>query len=803
MTATTSASQDRHSKRGDTRQTTVAFGVLFVAFVFLAVGVIANGPLTFAIATVPFAFFFLYRLLERQNDYLTEKGVLLALVLLVTILAVILPLWLLVNYHWAGQDAQRDTKSGEFSLEGAAFTATLDHPKTSPQGEAGRSLTLTVRPAAPQAVTAYIVAPASLRVVDADGAMLDEISLEPDGEDSLRRNVRLVNIGTAEGAREIQSLCVTFDPLNDPCNGTVGQPLTAAIAVEGDHGFALRRFVESTINQASPLIFVAALFLPAAAVLAQRMVDERKKERRLEFDRRWDEFKRAFEATLDFSELLDYPESKYRDLAESYQDVSYGREELGLGEACLEYAQCYGLTTGAPPTGKPASASLLLASHGLWPIGFVTAGVHAYKRLKTSGLAIPDWLQEHNFYVINRLATIYESKEPDRDQLRARMRQIIYDEAYNPLAFFQYRKWPVKPGIEVREAQDPFAYSDAEQPEEREFLKEHFWVSHPLFKDDLFPPAGRSAQSHLVLGSKGCGRSAFAFAMLQQSSMYELTVLVEGRQGLTGLASGPIAQLINFILVHPTYLARLGPGRFRDLAALMNRSGGHRKAVQSVRETGEKLEQLHDLRQEKAREFTKGLLDTLRNALDEAAERERSGRPSGVATHGEADMTASASIHDDLLDLMKVFGFYQIVYLVDLPPKGKLAQQLKNAVIDNLEQWHDRQARFLIFAPDAVSDLFETIPSRLERHELKWSRGQIQSMARNRIGGYMPESHFDDGHDGLDRLTELCKRSPDEDDHSPRKFICLWREAARGQRAGERITNDDIDRAEAQCRTIV
>ena len=804
-------------------------------FVLLAAAIYSLGAgwMPAAVALAFAATWLLYYLIDRHSDYVNDRIVSLVLAFVVVVLLVIAPVWWLVNVRWAGQDARRETAQTHFEAGGTGYVARLDYPHTSLQGQTS-PLTMTVALSPTMSATsAYtltvgIAPPRGLRVVDAAGVDRQAVTVQVDsaGAGQPEGGLMLLNDGMTEGLRENGTLTLSLRDMISP-TVTLAE-LPAPIVMEGDRGFELRRFVNSTIDEASPLVWVALLLLPAVAVLAQRLVDDRKRRRAEEIDLGWTRFQEYF-----MSEGAPVSGSPSGEEKAAQHEVAVlktleRREPMAgryvdVGQAFIDFADGYGhlappTTAPSPATGEATGASpqdtppppptaeqrpteedrRVLEMNGRWPELFAGAylhlhrGIHLYYEKHQRG---PEKaLLEH--YSDARLRLQYAALEarPDvRDQLA-----VAFAVDSKRLAYpIQALVWP-QPRVDEPDGRrfGPFRQGDATDPGEALFLRGGFYGRHPLFNRDLRPLGRPTTDSHLVTGSSGCGRSAFAAALTGRPHADEITVGLRGRPNPRDMWVGVARQLTDFVLTHPTHahpthLEKMGRARITALAALLIETRGYATAAATVEHVQANLDNLHGLGTFDRRGKAGLLLQLLARALaDEEARRDRA---AAVPAH---DRWGRDGPDGYLLECLAALGFNRVTFVLDLPLSGGVGGWVSSHVFDRLEEWRGASARFIIFAPQAIAADVARPPSLIRKHKLSWTEKQLREMIDTRyayaLGRYRHAAERFADSAGLTTLIEHSKVGTDDNSYNPRRFIRLWQAATKELGADDPISQAHI-----------
>lgn len=840
--------QTEQTEHSSTRQRVEAVALIIGAAACLisTAASIHYGLLVLAALCALLAVGLLHYLIDKHSDVINERIVAFSLAFSLVALSILLPLWGVVNIVWAGQDARREIEeTGEFTAGSSRWTATLEYPRVALQGEEGRPLELRIIPAnlsavpapasvmtpvpttttitatsgitATTTITAMMPATATtplaltvvispvegqgLRVVNDSGGQVAgaSVPLPADGT-SGHLSLLLHNDGALSGWRESRTLTVS---LHDPASANAPiETLTATILVEGDRAFTLRRFVNSTIDEASPLIYVALLLLPVTAVLVQRLIDERKRRRLEQITRLWDEFREYFLA----GEIGEPALGILNKLESMKHREPFVGQYLDTGRNFIDFANGFGYLSGnsAQPTNTPAAepdstnplspkANQVLEMHHRWPEGYAVAYLILHKKIKEKNRSLDIFSDNLARNVLSkaRLRLQY-SALVDRPDLRDRLAvAFATSDTFN----IQSRRWPpAQPERTNAPRYLPFTGDDAAESGEAAFLAGNsnrgFYGRHPLFNRTLRVLGSRDAGTHLVYGAAGSGRTAFARTCANTEHPNEIAVLIRGLPDPVAMWSRLGRRLTEFVLTHPTHLEKMGGGRMSALASVLIDIYGYLTAISKVEHDQANPEGLHDLLNEDQREVAGQFLQLLARALtDEEARRDRA-----------ATKLAPVGWHDGfggyLPECLRAFDFQLITFVIDLPDSDAAAAWLSDELPSLMEGQHSELTRYLVFTPRAVPRVFLYYPNN---HTLSWTKSQLREMANTRYahvyGRHGLAAQQFDPSSGLDTLIEQSQVGSGEKDYNPRQFLRLWRAAARGLQKEELIDATRVDQA--------
>lgn len=565
------------------------------------------------------------------------------------------------------------------------------------------------------------------------------------------------------------------------------------LTVEGSWGLRLRSLVNSTVDQASPLILLIAFLAPALAQATQHYVKERKA--------RQQEEKRQL--------LLQHQEAQKQAASQLVQKLRYGMavgDWSRVGQLLTELSELEWKATEPDDRGmakrllslaklecKPDDIASIIQECAVWNNECVTAFLSAWEiarqredeqsqkcfaALKKARHLLP--ASGVNNELVNRLANLETSVvawekdnfefQPIRDWPKPPQRSAKFPEESAP--FLQ-----AIPG-----KQDPFAYERAEDDLHYLFnLWERrsgaFWGGHSLFRE-LFGVD----RVTLVFAESGNGSTALAHGLHYYAAQREVfTLHLPGNPKPSEIRAGLVAHLLDFILTYPIYLRQLTLAQRQLLAHLLvsdqtalilcARIEAKQAAIYSTFSTTPA--------NEKDDEVVR--LHLLANDV-----RTASPLP-------EADDTTWVG---DIVVVTQALGFARVVLVLDASNSDDCANWLQDGLGPLLLSWQRQGLFSVLFLPD--DDEAKQIAARMYHvngWQLTWSRTQIERMLTWRykaFAGPRPalQQHFEEG--AFDYFVSHCL-SPSGKTYCPRTFIRNWHSVTAQLPPGELITKAYIE----------
>lgn len=327
----------------------------------------------------------------KAGEWLVDHGVTYLTSIVMIILAAMLLAWWLVNFHWAADDQL--TSAAGTSLSAANLHASATYPAVALIRPEDDTLTLTFAPPPTTTIiiTVLITPRQGLTFVAARGqaTSTETIKLGPNMPQSER--VAIINAETFAGLRAAGGIDVTFLDARGTKIGELAVPVT----IEGQRGFALRRFVTSTIDQASPLIFLLLLVLPGLATLVQKVIEQRfsalQEQRQEEYKLLKARFREELRAASLIEAVTTLDGKADRPGLQDRRYRAWNTEAIDIGRQLLSFARLeFPLPKEWPKDGKNSwpDRRILQMSHR-WPEEFAWAYIQARRILRQGQL--PDY----------------------------------------------------------------------------------------------------------------------------------------------------------------------------------------------------------------------------------------------------------------------------------------------------------------------------------------------------------------------------------------------------------------------------
>lgn len=726
-------------------------------------------------------------------------------------------LWAVVNTVWAGQAQHPAQDHALLTVAGVPLTAAADYPAVALAGAADDVLTLSfsagATPLPRQVVTATVTLPATLAFATAGGPPTRDFLVPLTAGQPGSRRIGIVNNGVYGGWRGRQeTIAVRLCAGKDNCTT---DDLSLTVRPEGRDGYAIRRFVNSTIDQSSPIILLLLFVVPGLAIWGQRVLNDQRTELQ---KRRADE---CDQMIANFRSYLCAPQMERA--ATALNELQKTRFR-GLKEFERNLAtQLYQLATLNYPQNDPFPHEWpdlwIIRSGPEWPREFVMAGLIAQDRLGTLELEAaynkrfdtPEEPFNFEAYVGPRLrAFLYKIWDvlrriplaPDDDLFVRRERMDEQRREYyarqRPVLQVVPRSYTI-PRRRNRLA-TPFALGDANRAEERRFLVDGqaFWGNHPLLGE-----LRNGDHSLIVSGTPGSGRTALAtmLPMAYINDPADLFVRVEAGAPRQEIVNAIAEQLLSFVLRQPAFLGRRTPDQQQKLAHFLATwldSDALRTPINS---------RLAELQQISA-SATEAEQQYKNRAAHDALELFKQRLP---ATGDERAALDTDNWTSAFLENVHLLEFWNVVFVITLRSPSHL-EWLER--LGRFKTFYDRRVHFWLFVDDNdvvrdnITIILDEVPDVVYDLRLAWEeqhRSAFRAMLDWRYEKYLDAVNlvprrerrralgtcFDDEDD----LERLIAASLANGEYNPRRFMRLWRAAAGDKVVGDTITSADVDLA--------
>ena len=792
----------------------------FIVFVREYAGQRAWWPL--GLALILFVLYSLFLLLTyllprfpSAGEWLVDHGVTYLTAVMMMTLVLTLLAWWVVNFHWTTEEqltSQESTSLGNDLTVSAAYPAVaLIRPETDTL-----TLSFTPVPTTTRTITATITLDGGLTFANAPGVAESEVVVDLSPHLPARTRLRVVNDETVANLWRTAESDITV-AFRD-ASVSLGE-VTVPVTVEGRRGFAMRRFVTSAIDRASPVIFLLLLVLPGLATLVQKAIDARTSalhaSRKAQFEGMVENIRKQL--------LLTEPEdgkkieaankeydqlrvTKYEAFAPSHRVEL--KELLELAGWDVENKQVEDKKEPIPlRSDHPPMRVLELARR--WPLEF--AGVlplahrHYQKHLmetadeaaRTYWLRLMRGAQERSF----------ELRLEDHPRLARELAPLMLDWTIQPI---DKRLQPPFPPSTYRfsdvRLKTPFALDSVE---EERFLLDGgaFWGGHDFVKNRLRV----LDSSYAVFGDPGSGCGALATMLSSgriSSPNYHPDYLYIK---LGGVASRlrvlrTIAELVlEWLLRHPAYWRHCTPAGKGRVAQLLLSQG--RDFVLMQIETAQLRAQDRPPESLFAQEEAK----YSRGELQRDLEAIRLFMDAYSPIPGVRKWASGPQMIAAMLTATRALKFERVIFAHETTQDQ--VGWLDDLFLNNLGVWHDMDLRLCLF-PQTDVEWSKLEQSRmLQRFELRWDRPDFEKMLKWRYERFLVLSglhqgsrppHKDSilaclGESGYDGVWEsLLDNSRLNGSYNPDRFMRLWRLAAGEKMHGEKITQDDVNAAVSQ-----
>lgn len=744
---------------------------------------------------------------RRRNlsDWLTKNAFVIITVPLMGWLLGALLLWLLVNAVWAAEqtDVVRDYKL--LTVADVPLIVAVTAPAISLHDEPGAlefSFDADGVELPAETVIVTVTLPSEMAFAAAAGPDTRQHLIPPNGT-LVERRIAIVNSGAFGGLRAAVApiaIKLCLPPVGGAC-----QLLELPARVEGAQGFAIRRFVTSTVNQASPLILLLTVAVPLVGVAAQREFEKWAIARREQQKRAFENDRQAFLQHLCAGDVANAG-PRLKAMASSPR-ASDAAADLELARHLLALATLSAAPFLEEERGSWPSRRVLEMAPGE-PRAFVAAACLAMRRLSEyqdapgSNVTEPDatasrdrgWLRavwNEAMYVelarASRLAV-------QRDVLHLQVvlpklygaGQLLWDGRGNTRLGPALR-FPVSPSLRT-----PFRNDDPAW--ERSFLREGaaFWGGHRLIEKLRF-----SRGSLVIRGAAGTGRTTLAELLPYQNLFSSSILLVHLRSGTLPEKLNELVatQLLNTIVDQPIYLGRFTDNQRNRLVTFLAAHLARNDIIDRLEERQIALGargKPDDLDLETAGE----LLELFRRQFDAAG----TGQPSP----GQDDWAGVFQA------AVRKMGYERVVFIGEASSDSsawiKALRQPEVLARGAMHFWLFVDAGF-------TSDQLAGLPI-VNTEQLAWQKDELQQMLEWRFEKYLDAMNppevplrerrqaliraFEDESTGLERLLEGSHMGAGS--YNPRRFMKLWAAAVGEKVWGETITAADIDRALSEGR---
>ena len=787
-------------------------GILLVLF-FLsgsaAVYFFQHNQIGLGLFFAPWPAAFLFFLLNQQpKEWLTDNGLTLVATLLTGWLLIACGLWLLVNYVWAAGEHAAARVHSALAVNGVGLTATVSYPHVALVDAADNDLAFSFSPDIPVALprevlTATVTLPDTLAFGVAGGPSTRSFAIPITPEQPGTRRIRVVNNGAYSGRRGLEE-AITVQ-LCAP-GGTCAAEMILPVRPEGRSGFAIRRFVNSTVNQSSPLIFLLVFIVPGLAALAQKAIDQRqaalKDQRKAEFDQLLQQF-RDYLCVKDVeraTEIWRKLSSKRLELF-GYTDKEMAKELLDL--ARLDYPWPKNSVWEKWPNAR------IIEMGPRWPREFVFASILAQQRLVQPDLVAfyqrlrrSDDSPDIESSVIPRLSAHLDHAWAVALRIRLQEEDHLCDERdaadrerINPKSLLQQRRvvYPMpNPNYYnfSRELTTPFSMSDATSSGEIEFLRDGraFWGHHPLLLSEL----QRGDRSLIIQGLAGSGRTALTHMLPYPyvNDPAELFVKLDAYPKPGDILHATADQLLRFILDQPLFLARCQQAQKEELGRFL---GACLNTGTTKSEIAKRIEYFAENAERRENQLCHEQLTMFKRFVRSSDSR--------------LEISDDLGWHDTLMEKVRALEFQHVIFVLDVgSPQSPEHLDWLYKLLDD-EKFRRARINTWLFVDDQFPLRKTSGVLGMERpFRLEWDEASLRHMLEWRFEKYLDAANllprrerrraldrcFADGEKGV---RELLDHSRISDQYNPRRFMELWCAAAKGKLIGDLITREDLKAA--------
>lgn len=532
------------------------------------------------------------------------------------------------------------------------------------------------------------------------------------------------------------------------------------VSVESEWEYTARRFVNSTVNQNSPLIILVAGLLSGAGALygqyrqreKEHEAKERESVRKVQAQNLLEQFKVAL-----LTENLIQAKKILQEL-EGLHDVI--PEEIRRAHILIRIAE-----------GQDAARlSENIQNTRVWADECVAVYVMAHRHLLQSN---PDEVREARLY----LPTKEDVKSPE---LWNRLEAIKDELDVQPIEWSYIHIMPDAAVLSASspfldhwlQGKNPFASERADDEQYTLFDQRTacFWSGHPLslkLTNALFP--------HVINGASGTGRTALALALGQYIAGHDhLSLYLPGQPTLAEIQSGFAKRLLVFVQHHPTRLGKLSAAERSLLARLFVIVLGKEYTRAEIKVAQSNLSFEHE-------SWKKLALHQLLLLEQEISRTTSTTQP--YETWLRELIRCARSLH-----------FVRFTLVLDTSEEN--GQWLNSYIAPSLRPWHSEGLVTHLFIP-GIDFMALAHHDGITLHgRLTWSTDDLREWARWRYSMMMRDrTNVDDLFEPsqFDRLISLS--TDERGDLTPRRFIQLWNLIVQAKPVGETsIDDEDIRR---------
>lgn len=553
-------------------------------------------------------------------------------------------------------------------------------------------------------------------------------------------------------------------------------PLKLTFSVESTWGTAMRSFVNSSVNEKSPLIIVAVALLSGAGVWFTRWI-----ERELEREK-------AEHADRLIIQIREYLE---KGKAKEAQSLLTKLEREKLETFVLESV------TIAKNLVKLFDANLndklvpLVQNGRNWPDACVAAYLKAHEKLSS---ASPAELREALLHL-------------PRGQIKSIDLQDSLDKAARLKVPIQPFRWPDRSGIlptispsrslpfleTIPNSLNPFGCKRAEEDVYNLFSPKRgaFWPGHSLLHE-----LDRGRYPYLVFAPGGSGRSALALALGRyHASPSLLSLYLPGQPTQNDIRAAFTRLLLNFCKTHPTRLSEVSVTERELLSHLFVTELGQQFTLAELQEALSECETalwLQDANKEQKPywiSLSRAQLQLLKQDVSNIENQTH------LNERGMREIVRSAS----------VLKFERVILVLDVTTTITAVDWANQFILPNLWRWHLEGLPTLLFLPSTAANQIQSTDSIINQAMLTWNREQLVAMVQARYRAFAGQRAFIQNlfadSNLFDKMIDACTLNGHY--FNPRRFIQLWDCTIRKIPSGQTTINlTDLRRGIRQLSTL-
>lgn len=714
----------------------------------------------------------------RQNFFLYSTGLTLVLAFM------FLTLWLVVNLFWSFRYGLRQIEMVSETEPGSNLEVYYPAVVLADSQPITATLTLTGGSPISETLEVKITWPSSLildvgpgqigydyKILEFDPGQKElSYKFEADQRRPITATLTLANARTLEMITPAQNLNIElFSSLTGKQEGSL------PIKVESEAEFNLRTFVNSTVNEKSPLIIlIAGLLSGASGLFAQYKQKEKEAEDKKRTRERAATIEERFRVALR-NKNLNGAEGVLQEMRALEQ---YPRHELIVAEKLILLAKDGGSNwrSLAQETRDWADESKAAFSMAFW-------------RILSAVSDVPSFIEEAIPYL------------PDEAMLDPRLWSQS-ETLVQPIEWPGDSNIPSPPASDetisfletVRIKDNPFAYERAEDDQRNLFGRNPaaFWNGHKLFERIVL-----SSVPSIITGLPGCGRTTLALALGRYlGSRDNLALYLPGQPGVQEIQSGFAQHLLDFAKAHPTLLAKLTTAERTLMTRIFVAFLGRNYASAEVKASQAGLDSAKWLQPDVTRKNVEAEKDkTQKERWRRLADQQLTLLEQEIMAQTDHTDDNDDSWPRELSRCARSLGFKQMTLVLDATSES--ADWANGSIIPNLRRWQTDKLIADLFLPEAIASKVKVNDGVTLCKRLSWTSDQLVEMAHWRYRAFVGDRANVESLFAPDQFDKWVKKSMvDNGESNPQRLIQLWNSIIRRIPEGKTIIDaEDIESA--------